>query len=379
MILRFRHGTPEADVQELAGRVAREGLRTVRSPEPARPILAIVGKVAEGLADELAAHPRIEDLVRTEGACLQVQRAFCDARSVVSIGGGPGRAPVRVGGGDVVVIAGPCSVEGRDAMLAAAHSVRGAGAHLLRGGAFKPRTSPYSFQGFGVEGLRQLKDAGDAVGLPVVSEIMDASDVGAFVEHGIDCLQIGARNMQNFTLLKAVAACARPVLLKRGLAATVEEWLAAAEYLVAGGCRDVILCERGIRTFERATRNTLDLTVLPLLREWTHLPILVDPAHAAGIARIIPPLSRASVAAGADGIAVEVHPEPAAARSDGPQALLPGELAGLVADARVMAAVTGRRLHAAPAPPDGSHKPEAPNGHQLSDKRTVRGSGLSGR
>ena len=171
----------------------------------------------------------------------------------------------------------------------------------------------------------------------------------AFVEHGIDCLQVGARNMQNFTLLKAIAACGIPVLLKRGLAATVDEWLAAAEYLAAGGARDIVLCERGIRTFERATRNTLDLTVLPLMREWTHLPILVDPAHAAGIARIIPPLSRASIAAGADGVAVEVHLDPRIARSDAEQALLPGELAGLVADARIMAAVTGRRMHAAPA------------------------------
>jgi 3-deoxy-7-phosphoheptulonate synthase len=200
----------------------------------------------------------------------------------------------------VVVIAGPCSVEGREAVLETARAVRDAGAHLLRGGAFKPRTSPYSFQGLGVEGLRQLKAAGEAVGLPVVSEIMDASDLRAFVEEGIDCLQIGARNMQNFTLLKSVAGSGLPVLLKRGLAATVEEWLAAAEYLAHGGAQDVILCERGIRTFERATRNTLDLTVLPLLREWTHLAVVVDPAHAAGIARIIPPLARASIAAGAD-------------------------------------------------------------------------------
>jgi 3-deoxy-7-phosphoheptulonate synthase len=213
---------------------------------------------------------------------------------------------------------------------------------------------PYAFQGFGVEGLRQLKAAGDAVGLPVVSEIMDAADLRAFVDEGIDCLQIGARNMQNFTLLKSVAACGLPVLLKRGLAATVEEWLAAAEYLMHGGARDVILCERGIRTFERATRNTLDLTVLPLLREWTHLPILVDPAHAAGIARIIPPLARASIAAGADGVAVEVHLDPRSARSDADQALLPAELARIVADARVMAAVTERSFH----PPARRRSPE---------------------
>jgi 3-deoxy-7-phosphoheptulonate synthase len=224
-----------------------------------------------------------------------------------------------------------------------AAAVADAGAHILRGGAFKPRTSPHAFQGLGVEGLRQLKRAGADHGLPVISEIMDAADVPAFVGEGIDCLQIGARNMQNFTLLKAVARTGLPVMLKRGLAATVDEWLSAAEYL-AGSC-PVILCERGIRTFEQATRNTLDLTVLPLLREWCHLPILVDPAHAAGIARIIPPLARAAVAVGADGIAVEVHPRPAEALSDGAQALVPAELTRLVADARVMAAVTGRRLH----------------------------------
>jgi 3-deoxy-7-phosphoheptulonate synthase len=233
-------------------------------------------------------------------------------------------------------------------VLEVAHAVRDAGAHILRGGAYKPRTSPYAFQGFGVEGLSQLKAAGEAVNLPVVSEIMDAADLPAFLDHEIDCLQIGARNMQNFTLLKAVAGSGVPVLLKRGMAATVEEWLFAAEYLAAFGAREIMLCERGIRTFEKATRNTLDLTVLPLMREWTHLPLLVDPAHAAGIARIIPPLSRACIAAGADGVAVEVHPDPSVARSDALQALLPGEFARLVAEARVMASVTGRRLHPPP-------------------------------
>ena len=347
MIVRFVRGTPEARVQELFERVSRAGLRVMRSPDDERAILAIVGKVAKDLEAELERSNAVEEIVRPRGEWLLVQRAFRERPSTVTVG--RGAHAVRIGAGEVVVIAGPCSVEGREAVLEVARAVRAAGAHILRGGAFKPRTSPYAFQGFGVEGLRQLKDAGDAVGLPVISEIMDASDLPAFVEHGIDCLQVGARNMQNFTLLKAIAACGIPVLLKRGLAATVDEWLAAAEYLAAGGARDIVLCERGIRTFERATRNTLDLTVLPLMREWTHLPILVDPAHAAGIARIIPPLSRASIAAGADGVAVEVHLDPRIARSDAEQALLPGELAGLVADARIMAAVTGSRMHAAPA------------------------------
>jgi 3-deoxy-7-phosphoheptulonate synthase len=316
----------------------------VRSPEESRAIFALVGKPSRALEAALERDERVRALLRPRGAHLLVHRAFRDQPSSARLGHGANA--VTIGPRDVVVVAGPCSVEGRDAMLDAARAVRAAGAHVLRGGAFKPRTSPYSFQGFGVEGLRQLKDAGEKVGLPVVSEIMDATDLPAFRDHAVDCLQIGARNMQNFSLLRAVAAARTPVLLKRGLAATVEEWLAAAEYLASGGAREIVLCERGIRTFERATRNTLDLTVLPLLREWTHLPVIVDPSHAAGIARIVPPLARAAVAAGADGLAVEVHLDPTQARSDAEQALLPAELARIVADARVMAAVTGRRLHA---------------------------------
>ena len=343
MILRLATGTPEDTVQALRERLESEGLRVLRSSEGARPILGVAGKVPVPLAEELRGRSEIEQIVQPTGELLLAARAMREAAAgrstVVDVGG------VRVGGDEVVVIAGPCSVEGRELVLEVAKKVAECGAHLLRGGAFKPRTSPYAFQGFGVEGLRQLKDAGEAVGLPVVSEIMDASDVPSFLEHGIDCLQIGARNMQNFTLLKAVARANRPVLLKRGLAATAEEWLYAAEYLFEGGCEQVILCERGIRTFEKATRNTLDLTVLPLLREWTHVPIVVDPAHAAGIARIIPPLARASIAAGADGVAVEVHLNPSEARSDGPQALLPSELVGIVSDVRILAAATGRKLH----------------------------------
>jgi 3-deoxy-7-phosphoheptulonate synthase len=343
VILRFRQGASEESVQAVREKLEHAGLRVMRSPESARAILAAAGTVPRTLKLEVERAEEVESVVEPMGELFLVARAMRELASVVDIGG------VRVGGGDVIVIAGPCSVEGREAVLETARAVKDAGAHVLRGGAFKPRTSPYAFQGFGVEGLRQLKDAGESVGLPVVSEIMDAADIDAFRAHGIDCLQIGARNMQNFALLKAVSRADVPVLLKRGLAATAEEWLYAAEYLAAGGCERVILCERGIRTFERATRNTLDLTVLPLMREWTHLPLIVDPAHAAGIARIIAPLSRASIAGGADGVAVEVHLNPSAARSDGPQALLPSELATIVSDARIMAAVTGRRLHSADA------------------------------
>ena len=348
MILRLSHAATHEQVSALRARLEGEGLRTHLSPESARPILAVVDRVPPKLAEELAAHPDVVELVQPRGEWRLVDRAFREGSSVVKVG------DVRVGGGEVVVIAGPCSVEGADFMHEAAQRCKSAGAHILRGGAFKPRTSPYSFQGFGTEGLRQLKDAGQTFGMPVVSEIMDASHLDAFRHFDVDCLQVGARNMQNFTLLKAIAKVGRPVLLKRGMSATVREWLAAAEYLAAYGAPNVILCERGIRTFETATRNTLDLTVLPLLKEWTHLPILVDPSHAAGIPSLIPPLSRAAVAAGADGVAVEMHPRPEEARSDGAQALLPGELARVVADARVMAAAVGRRFHPAVRGPEES-------------------------
>jgi len=341
VILKLRSDSGPEVVQALRSRIESRGLRTYVSPDADCPTLAIVDSVPADFGEELEALPEVTRTVKPRGAWRLVDRAYRGGDTVVEVG------DVKIGGGSVVVISGPCAVEDPAQMDETAAMVAGAGAHILRGGAFKPRTSPYSFQGLGVEGLRQLKDAGVNHDLPVVSEIMDPHDLPAFLDHEIDCLQIGARNMQNFRLLKAVAEVGRPVLLKRGLSATLEEWLYAAEYLAAGGCSRVVLCERGIRTFETATRNTLDLTVLPLLAEWTHLPVIVDPSHAAGIASLVAPLSRASIAAGAAGVAVEVHPRPEVARSDGPQSLLPGELALLVAEARVQAAVTGRRL----APP----------------------------
>ncbi len=346
MILLFESGVDESVVRDVTLRLQAAGLRALRGPEPRRAALVVPEGLPPELAAELEAEPTLT-LVQPHEPWRLVHRALRDAPSVVRIGGPRG---VAIGGGSVAVIAGPCSVEGRQAVLEAAHHAREAGAQLLRGGAFKPRTSPYAFRGYGVEGLAQLKAAGVATGMPVVSEIMDASDLPAFVDHDIDCLQIGARNMQNFTLLAAVAGAERPVLLKRGLAATVEEWLLAAEHLAAAGCSQIVLCERGIRTFETATRNTLDLTVLPLLHEWTHLPVVVDPSHAAGIARIIPPLARASITAGADGLALEMHLRPEVARSDAAQALLPGELARIMADVRVLVALDGRRLSPAASP-----------------------------
>lgn len=336
MIVAFKKGTPETELARVVRDLETSGVRTARSPESKRPILAAVDSVPRAARAALEAHSAIEKITEPRGSWRRVDRAFRDSRTVVDVGGVP------FGGRGITVIAGPCSVEGKKVMFEAAGIAKRAGAHVLRGGGFKPRTSPYAFQGLGKEGLRLLKAAGDSVGMPVISEIMDAAQLPAFLDTGVDCLQVGARNMQNFTLLKAIASAGKPVMLKRGLSATIEEWLQAAEYLAAFGSEGIILCERGIRTFETATRNTLDLTVLPLMRQWTHLPIVVDPSHAAGIPALIPPLSRASIAAGADGVAVECHPRPKEARSDGAQALLPGELSGLIADARIMAAAVGR-------------------------------------
>ncbi len=243
------------------------------------------------------------------------------ARSVVTVGN------VRFGE-DFVVIAGPCSVESEEQTMAIAREVKAAGAHLIRGGVFKPRTSPYSFQGLGLKGLKILKRAREATGLPVVSEVLDTRDVSWMSEY-VDVLQIGARNMQNFALLKEAGKSMKPVLLKRGMHSTLSEWLNCAEYILKEGNDRVVLCERGIRTFETYTRNTLDLSAVPALRELTHLPVIVDPAHGTGRASLIPSMSLAAVAAGADGIIVEVHGDPASALSDGDQALTPSQFSAL--------------------------------------------------
>lgn len=243
-----------------------------------------------------------------------VSRQAQPERTVVDVGG------VHIGGGEVVIIAGPCSVESREQLLSSARAVKASGAHLLRGGAYKPRTSPYDFQGLGEEGLRLLAEARAETGLPIVTEVMSTEDVDVIVSHA-DMLQVGARNMQNFALLRRVAGAKRPVLLKRGPSASIREWLLAAEYLLAGGNPNVVLCERGIRTFETELRNTFDIAAIALVRELSHLPVIADPSHATGRASLIPSMSRAAIAAGADGIMVEVHPCPERALSDGPQSL----------------------------------------------------------
>jgi len=250
---------------------------------------------------------------------------------------------VAIGGQRLAVIAGPCAVESRSQVEAAADAVKRAGAHLMRGGAYKPRTSPYSFQGMENEGLVLLENAGHRVGLPVVTEIMDPHDIDLVAEHA-DMLQVGARNAQNFSLLRRLGKVKKPILLKRGMSTRLEEFLMAAEYILSEGNPNVVLCERGIRTFETATRNTLDLNAVPLLKEWTHLPVIVDPSHGTGIWSLVTPMALASIAAGADGIMIEVHPEPQTALSDGPQQLKPERFADLMAALRPLAQAVGRTL-----------------------------------
>jgi 3-deoxy-7-phosphoheptulonate synthase len=270
------------------------------------------GRLSE--LDILKSEPWVKSIEPLACPYPLASRQLKDERSVVEVGG------VAIGGPEVVVIAGPCSVESPEQLFRTARVVKAFGAHLLRGGAFKPRTSPYDFQGLGVEGLRLLREASLETGLPVVTEVMGTEDVDDVAEYA-DMLQVGARNMQNFTLLRRLASTPRPILLKRGPSAHIKEWLLAAEYLLSGGNQNVVLCERGIKTFETELRNTLDLAAVALVRELSHLPIIVDPSHATGRRSIVSATSRAAIAVGADGLIVEVHPEPERALSDGPQSL----------------------------------------------------------
>lgn len=250
-------------------------------------------------------------------------------------------------GGDVVAVcAGPCSVESREQIEATAKAVAARGANVLRGGAFKPRTSPYAFQGLGGEGLKLLREAADRCGMAVVTEVLDPRDVELVVQYA-DMLQIGARNMQNFSLLREAGEAGKPVLLKRGMSATIEEWLMAAEYLLVAGNADVVLCERGIRSFDNATRNLLDIAAVPLLHSLTHLPVIVDPSHGTGVAKLVAPMALAGVVAGADGLLVEVHPDPSTAASDGPQSLTFGQFEALMAQVDIVARAIGRQIPAA--------------------------------
>jgi 3-deoxy-7-phosphoheptulonate synthase len=340
MIIVTRPGIGEAELDHIRERVEGLGLRTHISRGARRVIIGCIGDEEALREAPLLSLPGVESVTPVLKPYKLASREFAADPTVVHVGDA---ADPRVGGQELAVIAGPCSVEGGPMLFETARRVRGAGARLLRGGAFKPRTSPYAFRGLGEEALRLLVEARAETGLPVVTEIMDTRDIDLVAEHA-DVLQVGARNMQNFSLLSELGRLRRPILLKRGLSATLKELLMAAEYVMAQGNRDVILCERGIRTFETATRNTLDVGAIPVLKSETHLPVIVDPSHAAGRADLVAPLAFAAVAAGADGLIIEVHPLPEAALSDGDQSLDPDAFDALMAALAPFAAAAGRTM-----------------------------------
>jgi 3-deoxy-7-phosphoheptulonate synthase len=315
MIISMRPHASRAEIDHVCERIRDFGYKVHSIEGEERVVIGVVGVGdVTNCLESLEATPGVESAVRISAPYKFVSREFKKERSAVRVNG------LDVGGDEFVVIAGPCSVESEKQIMETAEGVAAAGARLLRGGAFKPRTSPYDFQGLELEGLRLLRKASEATGLAIVTEVMSDRDVDMVAEYA-DCVQVGARNMQNFSLLKSLGACGRPVLLKRGMSSTIRELLMSAEYVVAHGNPHVILCERGIRTFETATRNTCDISAIPVLNELTHLPVILDPSHATGKRSLVPALARAGVAVGADGLILEVHPCPEKAVSDGAQSL----------------------------------------------------------
>ena len=351
MVIVLQKGIPEKDKQELKDFLVRNNFKVNEITGEEDTILGAVGKVTID-PREVEILPGVERVIPISKPYKMASREYKKENTVVEVKNNRGQI-VRIGGNRVLAIAGPCAVESLDQMMGVAARVSAAGAAMLRGGAFKPRTSPYAFQGLGEEGVKILRQAGDAYGLPIVTEIVSADHIPLMKDY-VDVYQIGARNMQNFELLKKVGALGKPVILKRGLSATIEEWLMAAEYLLSSGTDDVILCERGIRTYEKATRNTLDLSAVPVIRSLTHLPIIIDPSHAVGIRDKVPPMGLAAIAAGADGIIVEVHCQPEKAVSDAAQTMYPEQFEKLMRDIDVLAPVVGKEVtHIRPAAPDG--------------------------
>ena len=320
MIVNMSDSATEEQIDHIIQRIREAGFQPHVTRGTERTIVAAVGSGGRRHEIEaLSVAPGVDNVVAIAQPFKLVSRQTRPQGSVVSVGGGKAGS-VMIGGPEVVVIAGPCSVESREQMLETAEGVKRAGATMLRGGAYKPRTSPYEFQGLGIEALKILREARELTGLPVVTEVMSTEDVDLICEYA-DMLQVGARNIQNFALLRRLATIKKPILLKRGPSATVKEWLLAAEYLLSGGNDQVVLCERGIKTFETGTRNTFDLSAVALAKELSHLPVVADPSHGTGKQSLIGPVSRAAIAVGADGIIVEVHPCPERALSDGPQSL----------------------------------------------------------
>jgi len=338
MIVAMQSGASEEHIQNVIERMVELGFNVHRTTGAQQTILAGVGSPSSFDVAEFKVLGGVHEAYRISSPYKLAGRSFRPEGTTVKFSNG-----VVVGGNQVTIMAGPCSVESREQILLSAKQVAATGAQFLRGGAFKPRSSPYSFQGMGLEGLKLLREVGDMTGLLVITEVMEISQIELMLPY-IDCFQVGARNMQNFNLLRELGHVRKPVLMKRGIAATIEEVLLSAEYILAGGNYDLMLCERGIRTFETYTRNTMDVSAIPVLKKLTHLPVLGDPSHGVGIRDLVPPLALASVAAGADGLLMEMHPNPDKAMSDGAQSLRPEQLEKLVVQLRLVAQAVGRSV-----------------------------------
>jgi 3-deoxy-7-phosphoheptulonate synthase len=338
MIIVLRPDATDAQVDHIIEKVKKLGLTPHVSKGTERTIIGVIGPEDILRITPLEVFPGVEKVMPVLAPYKLVSREFKPKSSVIDVGG-----TVKIGGNKIAVIAGPCAIEDLDTLYEVAGEIKKSGATILRGGAFKPRSSPYAFQGLGEEGLKYLAEVGRELGLVTISEVMDTRDV-ALVAKYVDILQIGARNMQNFNLLKEVGSTQKPVVLKRGLSSTIKELLMSAEYILAGGNFNVILCERGIRTFEDSTRNTLDVSAVPSVKLLSHLPIIVDPSHAAGKWGLVPSLSKAAIAAGSDGLIIEVHTHPEDALSDGAQSLLPANFANLMLELSVLAKAIGREI-----------------------------------
>ena len=338
MIISTKRGTPAAELEKIIHEFEAKSLSVTMIRGTDYNVFGLVGDTTILDEKQIRANPYVENVQRVSEPYKKANRLFHEADSIIDVAG------VKVGGHEkIVVIGGPCSVEGEQPTIDVAQKVKAAGGTRQRGGAYKPRTSPYAFQGLGTEGILDLVKAREATGLPIVSELMSEDRIEEFEQY-VDLVQIGARNMQNFQLLKAVGKMKKPVLLKRGLANTIEEWIMSAEYIMAAGNENVIFCERGIRTFEKYTRNTLDLSVIPIIKEKTHLPIIIDPSHATGNWRYVESMSLAAIAAGADGLIIEVHENPECAWSDGAQSLKPDRFAAVIEKGRAIARVIGREM-----------------------------------
>jgi 3-deoxy-7-phosphoheptulonate synthase len=338
MILTLKTGVAKKEVDKIVAKIKDLGFQPQISKGAERVVIGVIGENAIRHKDTFAVMEAVDFITPISKPYKLVSREFKKENSVIQIG-----KNLKVGGKQFTIVGGPCSVDTKENLMQNARELKKIGAHMLRGGAFKPRTSPYAFQGLGEKGLELLAEAKRQTGLPTVTEVMDPRQVELVCRY-VDVLQIGARNAQNFDLLKEVGQTKKPVILKRGMSTTIEEWLMSAEYIISRGNHQVILCERGIRTFETATRNTLDLSAIPVVKHLSHLPIFVDPSHGVGVREYIGPMARAAVAAGADGIMIEVHPRPAEALSDAHQALLPSQFAQIVKEVTQIAEILGRTV-----------------------------------